>query len=274
MIDSTQNKLIKQIAALSGKKGRDEQNAFVVESEKLIKEIPAGWLVRHLIVSETYAARGGSDGSGKWTEASEITVVSDRIFQKLSGTVTPQGILAVCEKRTYTISTAWDSGHDFFLMAENLADPGNAGAMARTAQAAGAGGFFLSKGSVDMYNPKVIRSAAGSLFRLPFYEDVDIPSTIGQMREKGVTILAAHLKGGTYPYAFDLTKPCCILIGNEANGLTDKTAAMADARIKIPMPGQAESLNASVAGGILLYEVVRQRMSGQTQHEDRKGEIK
>lgn len=256
MIESTQNKLIKQIAALSGKKGRDEQNAFVVEGEKLIREISSGWKIRHLVVTEAYMAE---HGAWKYASNPDITVVTEHVFQKLSDTVTPQGILAVCEKKSYAIHTALDDG-DFFLMAERLTDPGNAGAMARTAEAAGAAGFFLSKGSVDIYNQKVIRSAAGSLFRLPVYENVCLASMIRLLKQKGFTVMAAHLKGDRYPYALDLKKPCCILIGNEANGLTEETAALADVRIKIPMPGQAESLNASVAGGILLYEVVRQRI--------------
>lgn len=166
--------------------------------------------------------------------------------------------MAVCEIRTFTLS---DLAGSFFLLGESLSDPGNTGTLIRTAAAAGADGIILSAGSVDIYNPKVIRAAAGSILRIPIVEGADLNEVIPELKQRGVTILAAHLDGAALPYDIDLREGCGILIGNEAHGLSDGTSHLADVLIKLPMSPAVESLNASVAGGILLYEVVRQRLT-------------
>lgn len=181
--------------------------------------------------------------------------MQDKRFASLSDTINPQGIFAVCEKRTFTL-------HDksFLLLGERLADPGNIGTLIRTAAAAGACGVILSEGSGDIYNPKVIRAAAGAFLRIPVIDSADFPKLIPQLKTEGLTFLAAHLQGAVLPYSLDLRGNLGILIGNEAHGLSDEVSALADFRVKLPMQAGVESLNASVAGGLLLYEVVRQRL--------------
>jgi TrmH family RNA methyltransferase len=134
------------------------------------------------------------------------------------------------------------------------------GTIIRTADAMGVDGVFLSKGCVDVYNPKVIRSAMGSLFHIPVIEGCDFNKLMLILSAKSICVTAAHLKGKMYPCDVDFRKSAAILIGNEANGLTDNVSAMADNLVKIPMKGKAESLNAAVACSIMLYEVTRQRM--------------
>ena len=146
------------------------------------------------------------------------------------------------------------------LLAEELNDRGNLGTVIRTADACGADAVFLSKGSVDLYNPKVLRATMGSLFHVPVFQNIDLHALSEKMQAKQIPLYAAHLKGDRYPYALPLQDACAFLIGNEARGLSEDAAALCDAWVKIPMPGQAESLNASVAAGVLLYEVVRQRL--------------
>ena len=146
------------------------------------------------------------------------------------------------------------------LLLDGIQDPGNLGTVIRTADACGADAVFLSKGSVDLYNPKVLRATMGSLFHVPVFQNIDLHALSEKMQAKQIPLYAAHLKGDRYPYALPLQDACAFLIGNEARGLSEDAAALCDAWVKIPMPGQAESLNASVAAGVLLYEVVRQRL--------------
>jgi len=177
----------------------------------------------------------------------------------MSDTVSPQGIMAVCEKRSFTLDDI--SGENpFLLIGERLSDPGNIGTLIRSAAAAGASGVILSVGSGDIYNPKVVRAAAGATLRIPIIEGADLLELIPSLKRQGIAILAAHLKGAVLPYEVDLRQSLGILIGNEASGLSEEISALSTACIKLPMAPDVESLNASVAGGILLYEVVRQRL--------------
>ena len=145
------------------------------------------------------------------------------------------------------------------VVLENIQDPGNLGTIIRTAEGAGATGIIMSSDTVDIYNPKVIRSTMGSLFRMPFICTGDIVSTVRKLRNKGITMYAAHLNGKNYYYDEDLRKSAGIMIGNEGNGLTDTLSKEADIMIKIPMDGNLESLNAAVSTAVILYEAHRQR---------------
>jgi TrmH family RNA methyltransferase len=147
------------------------------------------------------------------------------------------------------------------MVLEDLQDPGNLGTIMRTGEGAGIDGVILSKGCVDIYNPKTIRSTMGSLYRVPFLYVEDLAQTIADLKAKGITFYAAHLKGERFYDEFDFTKEggCAFLIGNEGNGLKDETADLADTYLKIPMEGKLESLNAAVASSILMYEVYRQK---------------
>ena len=148
----------------------------------------------------------------------------------------------------------------FFILLERISDPGNLGTLIRTADAAGADCVFLSKGCVDLYNSKVIRSSMGSIFHLPVVINSEFDVLIENLKSKNINILAAHLKGKKTLYDINLTNGIGILIGNEANGLSDEISEKSTELIKIPMPGNAESMNVSVAGSIFIYEAVRQRI--------------
>jgi TrmH family RNA methyltransferase len=263
MITSAQNPLVKRAASLRERKYRDAEGMFIIEGRKFTDEIPDDWEVVCFILSESFAAvRHAADArpSAHYAQRAETVTVTDALYQKITETVNPQGIMALCRKKTYTLSDTLSVENPLIIMAEALNDPGNLGTLLRTADAAGASGFILSKGCVDIYSPKVLRAAAGSIFHLPFVIDADLSAAAAELKASGVKLYAAHLRGAALPYELDMAGGCCILIGNEATGLTEATAALADARVKIPMPGRAESLNASVAGGVLIYEAVRQRL--------------
>lgn len=241
-IQSEKNKIIKEINALKLKKNRDKLGLFVVEGERLVKE--ALDIADYVVVSESFSSDIKAD-----------YVVKDSIFNKICDTVTPQGVLAVCKMMKNEYKN--DIDNPFYIMLENVQDPGNMGTIVRTADAAGADGVFLSKGCVDIYNPKVIRSTMGSLFHLPVYKNMDL---IDVLKDIKVPTIAAHLKGDKTPYDVDMKNGIVILIGNEGNGLTDELTAVADSLVKIPMPGKSESMNAAVAAAIMIYEAVRQRL--------------
>lgn len=251
-IDSIHNKIIKEVISLQNKKDRDKKGLFVLEGERLISEIPPECDVKYLIASDSY--------SGDINEKYPLYKTSEAMFRKISDTINPQGILAVCsaDNKPYSLLSSEDK--PLYIILENVMDPGNMGTIIRTADAAGADAVFLSKGCVDIYNPKVLRSTMGSVFHLPIYRNIDLTKLLSELNDKEIMTLGAHLKGNCTPYAVDMKKACAILIGNEANGLSETTSENASSLVRIPMPGKAESMNAAVAAAVLIYEAVRQRL--------------
>jgi len=234
------------VKSLKTKKGRDEHGLFIVEGIKQLAEIPANWSIHAYICAESYPYKENA------------IVISDSRFASLSDTITPQGIMAVCEKRSFKLDDVI-SKNPFILIGESLSDPGNIGTLIRTAAAAGADGVILSEGSGDIYNPKTIRAAAGASLRIPIIEQANLNEVILKLKRQGIKVLATHLEGEVSPYEVNMQHGCAILVGNEAHGLSDEISTLADVRIKLPMAREVESLNASIAGGIIMYEVLRQR---------------
>lgn len=189
-------------------------------------------------------------------------VVTEEQMKKLTDTVTPQGILCIVRQPSYTLDDILSHpGHRLIMILEDIQDPGNLGTIFRTAEGAGASGIIMTKGCVDLFNPKVVRSTMGSIYRVPFFVTDDIEGTINSVKNAKIEVFAAHLKGEHF-YDEIAYKDAAFLIGNEGNGLKNSTAALADTYIKIPMAGKLESLNASMAAGILMYEHNRQMRAG------------
>ena len=249
------NKTAKLIKSLKEKKYRDRDWLFVVEGERFVGEIMDNCEIEFMVFSESYAAL--KDVS----EYKKAFVFSDKIFKEFSETSNPQGIIAVCRKKTFSIDEVIEkNAGGIYILAEDLNDPGNLGTIIRTADASGAAAVILSKGSVDLYNGKVLRSTMGSLFHIPVIENADIKQCIEKLKKSGITVFAAHLKGDRTLYDCNFKNPSAFVIGNEARGLSDETSKICDVLLKIPMPGKAESLNAAVAASVMMYEAVGQRM--------------
>lgn len=285
MITSTSSSQVKHIVNLQKKsKLRKEEKQFVVEGIKMVSEAPKDRLVK-VYVSETFKAdneefleKMNYEAVGK----DVLEIVSDNVFVRMSDTQTPQGIMAVVkmsdvciedmfEKDNYTDSK--DDGADkvedntadakkqpLLLILENLQDPGNLGTIVRMAEGAGVTGIIMSSNTVDIYNPKTIRSTMGSLYRVPVIYVDDICKAVDECKEKGVKVYAAHLKGTDDYNQKDYAQPTAFMIGNEGNGLSDRLTQKADELVRIPMQGKVESLNAAIACTILTYEAVRQRL--------------
>jgi len=251
--------LIKQ---LKNKKARDESGLFVVEGEKFVNEIPFDWDILQYIVSETFSK---NHDSTTWRARAAYEIVKDSIFESMSATVSPQGILAVCRQRHYILEDVLAQNdakcaHSFYLLGESLNDPGNIGTLIRTAAAAGASGIILTTNSGDIYNPKVLRASAGAALRIPIVTHVETSYAFDMLKNAGIPIFAAHPRGEATPYDLDLCSAFCLLVGNETHGISDASAKAATTLVTLPMAGEIESLNASAAGSILLYEAVRQRL--------------
>ena len=254
MISSISNVKIKQIAALmkSAKKRRDRQ-CFIVEGPRMFFETP-GASVEECYVTEEFLKRY-RDRMGSVS----YEVISDAVCRHISDTKTPQGVIAVVRRQEITVKECLDTRDTpCFFVLENLQDPGNMGTIIRTAEAAGVTGVLVSRGSVDPWSPKVIRSTMGAIFRVPVILSKDLGGDIRMLKKHGIRICAAVL-GGEAVYRTDLRGACAFLIGNEGQGLLEETVKLADCPVSIPMKGKVESLNASVAAALLMYEVARQR---------------
>ena len=254
------NPRIRQVIQLQKKRReREAAGLFTAEGIRLFEEIPEEQL-EQVFVSESFLKREDAEISLEKAADKEVISVKDSVFASMCDTQTPQGILAVVRRRDRTMEEILDlSENPFFMMAENLQDPGNLGTILRTGEGAGITALILSKGTVDMYSPKVIRSTMGSLFRVPFLYIEDMAETVTALRERGVEVYAAHLEGSVPYDQPDYTRPSAILMGNEGNGLTDRSADACTRRVRIPMEGAVESLNAAMSAGIFMYEVHRQR---------------
>ena len=240
MITSTSNARVKELVQLQKKsKVRNEQGVFLVEGVKMYQEIPQEQLVK-VYVSETFADKQKEE-INRLKDRRKLEYLSDHVFQYVSDTKTPQGILCVVRQSAYCL------------------DPGNLGTILRTAEGAGVTGIIISKESVDIYNPKVIRSTMGSIYRVPFVYVEDLKKAIAKVKAHGIFTYAAHLDGKNSYDKEDYTKKTAFLIGNEGNGLRKEIADLADTWIRIPMQGQVESLNAAIATSVLMFETARQR---------------
>ncbi|MCL2499604.1 MAG: RNA methyltransferase [Defluviitaleaceae bacterium] len=248
---------------LKTKKGRDEAGLFIVEGEKCVAEIPDGWETVRYIASQGYADANETE-IARYKKTAPLEILRDALFESYAPAQTPQGIIALCRQRKFAMDDLIPAGltvktDSFYIVGECLQDPGNVGTLIRTAAAAGASGVILTEGSADIYNPKVLRAAAGAVLRLPIVTDASLSETCTEFRCKSIPLYAASPRGDVLPYELDMKKGFCLLIGNEAHGLSDEAVSCADALVRLPMLNATESLNASVAGSILLYEAVRQR---------------
>ena len=255
MITSTSNAQVRHLVALKSKaKLRRETGTFTVEGIRMFREVPAERLVSVYVTEHFLASHSEEPGAASWE------VLADAVFAKVSDTVTPQGVLCVVKQAQPTLEEILDAKRPaHLLLLDGIQDPGNLGTMLRTGEGAGVTGVIASKDTVDLYNPKTIRSTMGSIYRIPYLAVEDFAATLETLRVRGVNLVAADLEGSVPYDEADYTGPTGFLIGNEGNGIRETSRALATSRIRIPMEGQVESLNAAVAAALCMYEVKRQR---------------
>lgn len=254
MISSIANSQIKEIEKLQKKaKHRRKTGVFVVEGMKMLQE--AGNRLERAYLSESYYQAFGASQLG----GCDYELVADSLFKEISETMTPQGVLGLVRLPEYSLEELLAEKTVRLLLLEDIRDPGNLGTMLRTAEGAGFTGVVLSQESVDIFNPKVVRSTMGSIFRLPFVYAEDFYGTLQRLKQEEILLYGSHLKGAVGYDEEAYGERLGILVGNEAKGLTAQAASLSDRLVKIPMEGQVESLNAAVAATIIMYEIYRQR---------------
>lgn len=253
MITSSQNPKLKLVRALQGRpKEREEARAFVIEGVRLVEEAArANWPFQFALYSTGLSERGDHLLNSLSELQVDVEEVSGDLLQKLSETESHQGILAVVE----STALALPASPEFIIIADQIRDPGNLGTLLRTAAAAGAQALITPPETTDAFAPKVVRAGMGAHFRLPIHAKAwaEIAAYT-----RGLDVYVADMHGESCWQA-DLRKPLALIIGSEAEGVSDEARRLATKRISIPMSGNVESLNAAVAGSVLMFEVVRQR---------------
>ncbi|MEE1315080.1 MAG: RNA methyltransferase [Faecalimonas sp.] len=256
MITSTSNPQVKRLLQLQKKsKARNEEKVFLVEGLRMFSEVPKERVEKVYISESLYNRKKLVQDLRDF----DVEILSDSVFSRVSDTKTPQGILCIVRQKKYDLEKIFEIKNPHFIILDNLQDPGNLGTIVRTAEGAGVDAVFLSKESVDIYNPKTIRSTMGSIYRMPVIYVEDLLKLLKTLKNQGILSYAAHLEGERSYDLENYQTGTAILIGNEGNGLREEVANAADIRVKIPMQGQVESLNAAVAATVFMFEVARQR---------------
>lgn len=253
---------LKELSKLKTKKGRKTQKRFLIEGLRLCEEIAnSNWETESVLFTSSFQdLPSGKKLLQKFQRKNVKTIpVKNDAVKKLSDTVTPQGIICVAKIKRFSLAQLRSKGSKIMLALDAIRDPGNVGTLIRTADAFGIDGVILSSDSAELYNPKVVRSTMGSIFHLPIFDEVDLEKTLPKLKKLNFKIYGTDAKEGKDLDKLDFSEKACLLIGSETKGLNEKLFYLSDAIIRIPTPGKAESLNASVAGGILLYEIAKRR---------------
>ncbi len=257
-IVSRENPIYKLVRALSQKKVREKNGLFLIEGTRLIEEANSrGRKIKFFIINEII------NNVPKINQDCQVLRFPNNLFKKISDTVNSQGIIAVVEQIEISLTDIILGVNPLVVVLNGLQDPGNLGTIIRTSAAAGASAVLLTKGTVDLYNPKVVRSTMGSLFQVPIVNGLDDNEVVKWLNHNSINIMVADLDGEEYYYSTNLKDPFALVIGNENRGPNDIWRNAAYKKIKIPILGSTESLNASLAAGIILYDAVRQRLQKQ-----------
>lgn len=260
MISSKDNEFIKHIKKLKDKKYRDMNKEFVIEGIKLIREaIEEKAEIKQIIICDNCLDSDIIPKELMYEIAKyECVYVTESIFKVISDVNTPQGILAIIGRNAGEAKI--DYTQDIIVALDDIQDPGNLGTILRTVDSIGLNQILVSKGTADSYNPKVVRSTMGAIFRVKIIECENLENTLKEVKKHKFKLVVTSLQTEKSLYDINFDKKL-IVIGNEANGVEQKIQDLADEKIKIPMLGKTESLNASVATGIVLYEYVRQKIN-------------
>ena len=257
VITSKDNEQIKHIKKLKEKKYREEYNEFIIEGSKMIEEALSEKVnIKTVVICDNCKNQGAIPNELMYEIAKKNCIyVDEKIFNSITDVVNPQGIMAVVEKSNKE-NNKLDFTQDLFLILDNIQDPGNMGTILRTADSLNMKQIIVSKGSADCYNLKVVRSTMGAIFRVKVIEVENLEKTLKELKKHKINVYATDLKTDKSIYDVDY-KRSAIVIGNESNGVSNNILEQASDRIKIPMLGKTESLNAAVATSIILYEANR-----------------
>jgi TrmH family RNA methyltransferase len=255
MLDNPGSDRIKGVSRLNQKDARTESGLFLLDGPQGIKELSRRpGLAQEVFVTEAAADRYFAELEALESAGVEITLVSERVMAKISQTTTPQGVVAVVSQMDIDLGQALSTTPQLVVVLDQARDPGNAGTILRAADAAGADLVIFLQDSVDPFNPKLVRSTAGSILHVPFVKDADPSETISALRNAGLQVFATTASGESITtLRTSLAKPTAWIFGNEAHGVSTQVEEMADRLVALPIYGQAESLNLATAASVCLY---------------------
>ncbi len=264
MLDNPRAPRVKQVAKLSQRGARLETGLFLLEGPQAVAEALTyrPQLIVELFATPTALERYSDIAAAAVDAGVHVEFASEEVIDAMGDTVTPQGFIAVCNQFPTALKEVLSEGRDggavkLVAILEEVRDPGNLGTIIRVADSAGADAVIITGRSVDLYNPKVVRSTTGSLFHIPVTVGVELADALAAARAAGLQVLAADVKGVDLPEAAaagKLAKPTAWLFGNEARGLEDEHLDMADSAVRVPIYGEAESMNLATAASVLLYQ--------------------
>ena len=251
-IESKNNNLFKEIKKLKEKKHRIKSNKYLIEGLRFVEEaIKSKVSIDSIIFTESFKEKN-PDLFLKINENIKLIQMNEALLKQLCSTENPQGIVGVINMQNKELKSG-----ELVVLVDKVQDPGNMGTIIRTAHAAGAAGIVMTKGTVDIYNDKTLRSTMGSIFYIPIVED-DSLDFVKSLKKEGYKLVVSYLQGKNNFFEENLQGKVMIAVGNEGNGVSDEVYDIADIKVKIPMPGEAESLNVAVATSIMIYEKIRQ----------------
>lgn len=260
IITSKDNEIVKEVKKLKEKKYREQANKFIVEGTRILEDAINEKADIDMIVICEECIKNIDKKLMYEIAKYKCIYVSEQVFNTMTDVTNPQGILAVVKRKNNTNNI--DYTQDIIVVLDGIQDPGNLGTILRTIDSANLNQVILSKQTADCYNPKVVRSTMGGIFRINVIQSEDILKDLKDMKNNGFEIVVTSLDTETSVYGIDYTKKV-IVIGNEANGVSKPVQELADIKVKIPILGKTESLNASVAAGIMIYEYVRKVINPQ-----------
>ncbi|MCL6634902.1 MAG: RNA methyltransferase [Peptococcaceae bacterium] len=236
------NPRVKYLRRLGSRRFREREGAFLVEGVRFVEEaLASGWPVEMLVYCPGFMRGRRGQELLEGAAGAEVVEVEESLFKELAGTDTPQGILAVVRRRRAALEDLqFDRGPALLVLVDGVQDPGNLGTIVRAADAAGAGGVLLLKGTADIYNPKALRATMGSLFHLPVVQGLAPAQVLACLAGRGVRTVAGHPRGEKLVYESDLTVPCALVVGSEAGGVSGEVLKGVSELVRIPMPGRAE----------------------------------
>ena len=262
-ITSSKNQIIKEVKNLYKRKERWKEQLFVIEGIKIIEEAILNNIgLKYIFITDKFQSTPeGISFYESIQHNKNLIHITENLFKEISDTENSQGIIGIAQFQIFNLEDLINKDNQSLIFLDGLQDPGNLGTIIRTCDAFNLDGIILGEGSVDPYNPKVVRATMGSIFRVPLVVSNNSLETLSKLQESKIKILATSLETNSPIYDIDYKEGFALVIGNESKGVDQEILKLSDQLIKIPMPGFAESLNAGVAASIIMYEAMKGKLN-------------
>jgi len=261
IISSEKNEKIKYLKKIYRKKGRKRRGKFILEGYRILMQyLDTGLEPETVFITPAFASSPEGEKLSGLLKSGELIYLSESLLKRIADTISPQGVIAVVDKPDYRVEEIF-RGAELLLLLDRIQDPGNMGTIIRTAVAAGVDGIIILKGSVDIYNLKVLRSTMGAIFNIPIISDLALADFMDCYQELAgnFQLVSTILQAGQYYNEPDYNEPLILVVGNEAGGIREEIIGSSDLTVKLPLIGEIDSLNVAVAAGVVLYKIIEKR---------------